>query len=157
MRWSRNPALSERLSLFRNASSSSPKSAKVELWLCVLCGCLCLLARGAALAKPRSDPHGPRQNSNFVLTWIVQSPPALADDERRGTPAPPTMDDYGLIASVLFGLVGMGMFMYGRKAGRMVPLVAGGLLMVVPYFLPNWIAQTVVCTALSAAPWVVRE
>jgi len=51
----------------------------------------------------------------------------------------------------------MGMFMYGRKAGRMVPLVAGGLLMVVPYFLPNWIAQTVVCTALSAAPWVVRE
>jgi len=72
-------------------------------------------------------------------------------------PPRPTMDDYGLIASVLFGLVGMGMFMYGRKAGRMVPLVAGGLLMVVPYFLPNWIAQTVVCTALSAAPWVVRE
>jgi hypothetical protein len=67
------------------------------------------------------------------------------------------MDDYGLIVSLLFGLVGMGMFMYGRKEGRMVPLVAGGLLMVVPYFLPNWIAQTVVCTALSATPWFVRE
>ena len=67
------------------------------------------------------------------------------------------MDDYALILSLFFGMVGMGMFMYGRKAGRFVPLVAGGLLMVVPYFLPNWIAQAVVCTALTAAPWVVRE
>ena len=67
------------------------------------------------------------------------------------------MEDYGLIVSLLFGMVGMGMFMYGRKAGRFVPLVAGGLLMVVPYFLPNWIAQVVVCTALTATPWVVQE
>jgi hypothetical protein len=67
------------------------------------------------------------------------------------------MDDYGLIVSLFFGLVGMGMFMYGRKAGRMIPLIAGGLLMVVPYFLPNWIAQAVVCSALSATPLVIRD
>ena len=67
------------------------------------------------------------------------------------------MDDYGLIVSMLFGLVGMGMFMYGRKDGRMVPLVTGGLLMVVPYFIPNWIAQLVVCAALTAVPWFVHE
>ena len=67
------------------------------------------------------------------------------------------MDGYDLFVSLLFGMVGMGMFMYGRKAGRMVPLVAGGLLMVVPYFLPNLIAQTLVCSILAAAPWVIRE
>ena len=67
------------------------------------------------------------------------------------------MDGYDLFFSLLFGAIGMGMFMYGRKAGRMVPLVAGGLLMVVPYFLPNLIAQTIVCSALAASPWVVRE
>ena len=67
------------------------------------------------------------------------------------------MDGYDLFVSLLFGMVGMGMFMYGRKAGRMVPLVAGGLLMVVPYFLPNLIAQTVVCSAIAAAPWVIKE
>jgi hypothetical protein len=67
------------------------------------------------------------------------------------------MDDYGLMVSIFFGMVGMGMFMYGRKASRFVPMVAGGLLMVVPYFIPNWIAQTIVCTALSASPWVVKE
>ena len=67
------------------------------------------------------------------------------------------MDDYGLLVSIFFGMVGMGMFMYGRKESRFVPMVAGGLLMVVPYFIPNWIAQAVVCTALSASPWVVQE
>jgi hypothetical protein len=67
------------------------------------------------------------------------------------------MDDYGLIVSLLFGLVGMGMFVYGRKAGRFVPLVTGCLLMVVPYFIPNWIAQLAVCSALTAVPWFVHE
>ena len=67
------------------------------------------------------------------------------------------MDGYDLFVSLAFGMVGMGMFMYGRKAGRMVPMVAGGLLMVVPYFLPNLIAQTVVCSVIAAAPWVIKE
>ena len=67
------------------------------------------------------------------------------------------MDGNELVISFLFGMVGMGMFMYGRKAGRMVPLVAGGLLMAIPYFIPNWIAQLVVCSALTAVPWVIRE
>lgn len=49
------------------------------------------------------------------------------------------------------------MFMYGRKAGRMVPLVAGGLLMVVPYFIPNWIAQLVLCAAITLLPWALRD
>lgn len=67
------------------------------------------------------------------------------------------MDGYDLLVSLFFGMVGMGMFMYGRKAGRFVPLVAGGLLMVVPYLLPNLIALTLVCSAITAAPWIVRE
>jgi hypothetical protein len=65
--------------------------------------------------------------------------------------------DSELLVSFFFGLVGTGMFMYGRKAGRFVPLVAGGLLAVVPYFLPNWIAQLVVCSVLSAAPFVIKD
>jgi hypothetical protein len=67
------------------------------------------------------------------------------------------MDGTAFLVSFLFGLIGMGMFLYGRKAGRVVPLVAGGLLMTVPYFIPNWIAQFAVCSALTAVPWFVRE
>jgi len=67
------------------------------------------------------------------------------------------MDENTLIASVLFGLVGTGMFMYGKKAGRMIPLGAGLALMVVPYFVSNLIALVALCALLTAAPLVVRE
>ena len=65
--------------------------------------------------------------------------------------------DSELLVSFFFGLVGTALFMYGRKAGRFVPLVAGGLLAVIPYFLPNWIAQVVVCSAITAAPLVIKD
>ena len=48
------------------------------------------------------------------------------------------------------------MFMYGKKAGRLVPLLAGVALVVVPYFVPNLIAMTIVCTLLCAVPWFLR-
>jgi hypothetical protein len=61
------------------------------------------------------------------------------------------------MASLLFGLIGMGMFTYGRRASRMVPLGAGVALMVVPYFLTNLVLMLVVCCGLSVAPFFVRE
>jgi hypothetical protein len=67
------------------------------------------------------------------------------------------MDDYALLASFAFGIVGMGMFTYGRKASRFLPLGAGVALMVVPYFLSNLIAMLIVCGGISVLPLVVRE
>ena len=67
------------------------------------------------------------------------------------------MDINLLLASLVFGTVGMGMFMYGKKAGRMVPLGAGAGLMIVPYFIPNLIVLLIVGGGLMAMPWVVRE
>ena len=62
-----------------------------------------------------------------------------------------------VMVSVIFGIIGMGMFMYGRKAGRMVPVGAGAGLMIVPYFIPSLIVLVIVGFGLMAAPWVVRE
>jgi len=67
------------------------------------------------------------------------------------------MDTGVLILSFLFGLIGMAMFTYGWKMGRMVPLGAGAALMLVTYFIPNVIVLLIVCCALTAAPWVLRE
>ena len=66
------------------------------------------------------------------------------------------MDFNVLMLSFVFGMIGLGMFQYGRKAGRMAPLVAGIGLMVLPYFIPNLIAMVVVCMVMMAAPLVVR-
>jgi hypothetical protein len=67
------------------------------------------------------------------------------------------MDSTALLLSFLFGMIGMGMFAYGRKAQRLVPLAAGVALMALPYFIPNLIAMLLVCCALTAVPFVVHE
>jgi hypothetical protein len=67
------------------------------------------------------------------------------------------MDSGVLMVSFLFGLIGTGMFTYGWKMGRMVPLGSGLALMVVTYFIPNVLVLTIVCCALAAVPWVLRE
>ena len=68
-----------------------------------------------------------------------------------------SMDTTALMLSLLFGTIGIGMFTYGKKAGRMVPLGAGAALVAVPYFIPNVIAMLIVCCALTALPWVLRH
>ena len=67
------------------------------------------------------------------------------------------MDTGVLIVSFLFGLVGMGMFSYGFKTQRFVPMGAGGALMVVTYFIPNVVVLLIVCCAIAAVPWVLRD
>ena len=67
------------------------------------------------------------------------------------------MDSTSLFLSLLFGAIGMGMLMYGKKAGRMVPLGAGLALMVIPYCIPNAIALLIVCCLLTAMPWLLRK
>jgi hypothetical protein len=67
------------------------------------------------------------------------------------------MDSGYLMASLLFGMIGMGMFMYGKKACRVVPMAAGAGLMVLPYFITHLILMIVVCGALTAAPWLFRD
>ena len=67
------------------------------------------------------------------------------------------MDTNTLLLSVLFGAVGLGLFVYGKKAERIPPLAAGIGLMVCPYFIPNVIALAVVGALLIAAPFVIAR
>jgi len=61
-----------------------------------------------------------------------------------------------LLWGVLFGSIGLGFFVYGKRQSRIVPLVCGLALMVYPYFMPN--AATLVLTgvALVAIPYFFR-
>jgi hypothetical protein len=67
------------------------------------------------------------------------------------------MDTTTLLISFVFGMVGMGMFMYGKKAGRPVPLAAGAALMILPCVIPNAIALAAVCSAITVTPWFLRN
>lgn len=57
----------------------------------------------------------------------------------------------------LFGSIGIGFFIYGRKQQKMVPLACGLLLMVFPYFVHNTILLVVIGALLMAAPYFLRS
>ena len=67
------------------------------------------------------------------------------------------MNDYAMLLEMLIGAVGLGMFMYGKRAARMVPLGVGVALMIVPYFFSNILSMSAACSALIAGAWFVRE
>jgi len=61
-----------------------------------------------------------------------------------------------IILSVLFGGIGLGFFLYGKKQKAIVPLIAGIGLIVFPYFVANVYVLIAVGIALIALPYFVR-
>jgi hypothetical protein len=61
----------------------------------------------------------------------------------------------GLLWGLVFGSIGMGYFVYGRKQYRLVPLLCGLGLMLFPYFLSNSYAIVAIGAALMAVPYFV--
>lgn len=62
----------------------------------------------------------------------------------------------GLLWGLLFGSIGFGFFIYGKKQKAVVPLIAGIVLCVVPYFITNVYALVGVGVVLMAIPFFVR-
>jgi hypothetical protein len=60
-----------------------------------------------------------------------------------------------LLLSMIYSTVGLGMFMYGKKAVRFVPLIAGIALMILPYFITSLLWMTISSVALMASPFVM--
>jgi hypothetical protein len=61
-----------------------------------------------------------------------------------------------LLWGVLFGSVGLGFFVYGKKQSMVVPLVCGLALMVYPYFMSNAVALVLMGLVLVAMPYFFR-
>jgi hypothetical protein len=57
---------------------------------------------------------------------------------------------------VVFGSIGLGFFIFGKRQGAPVPLACGMLLMVFPYFVSSAWAMVVVGALLMAIPYFVR-
>lgn len=59
-----------------------------------------------------------------------------------------------LLASVVIGAVGMGLFVYGKRQRRAPHLAVGILLMVYPYFVPGVVLMFVIAAALMGLLWL---
>ena len=62
-----------------------------------------------------------------------------------------------LFGSLLFGAVGLGAFIYGKKMVLYKPMVIGFVLMAYPYFVPEvWLMYAIGC-GLCLALYLFRD
>ena len=61
-----------------------------------------------------------------------------------------------LLWGIVFGSIGFGFFLYGKKQKKVAPLVCGLALMVFPYFVASTTALVVIGASLVIAPFFVR-
>ena len=66
------------------------------------------------------------------------------------------MDTSSILWGLLFGSVGFGFFLYGRKQKSAVPLLCGLALMVFPYFVSDTVLLVAIGVVLIATPYFLR-
>ena len=62
-----------------------------------------------------------------------------------------------LFASLLWGSIGVGYFIYGRRQGKTIPLLCGIALAVYPYFMPNTAVLVLIGAIFVAVPYFIRR
>ena len=67
------------------------------------------------------------------------------------------MDAPTLLWPVLFGSIGLGFFLYGRKQKKMIPRYCGVALMAYPYFISDVYLLVGVGAGLMALPYFWRQ
>jgi hypothetical protein len=69
-----------------------------------------------------------------------------------------SFDPGSLLLSVVLGGVGLGLFVYGKKEGRIPHLLAGVAYMAYPYFVDSLMASLAIAAAIGLGLWLaVRQ
>ena len=67
-------------------------------------------------------------------------------------------DPYSLVASLIWGSVGLGFFIYGKKQQSLAPLFGGLLIIGVSYFIESALSMTFASIALLAGViWLKKQ
>jgi hypothetical protein len=61
-----------------------------------------------------------------------------------------------ILWGLLFGSIGFGFFLYGKRQRVIVPLVCGLALMIYPYFVSGTLLLLVIGIALMTVPYFLR-
>jgi hypothetical protein len=66
------------------------------------------------------------------------------------------LDASSLLWGLLFGSIGLGYFIYGKRQKMPVPLICGLVLMIFPYFVSNTLLLVALGIVLVAVPYFFR-
>ena len=59
------------------------------------------------------------------------------------------------VFGILAGAIGAGYFVYGKRQTKVVPMAAGVLLCIYPYFTDNMLWLSIIGVLLLAAPFLI--
>jgi hypothetical protein len=66
-------------------------------------------------------------------------------------------DSSFLFASLLWGSIGVGYFIFGKKQGSTMPLIGGLAMIAVSYVVSGWLLMSLISIALIAAThWLMK-
>jgi len=65
------------------------------------------------------------------------------------------IDVSSLLVGIIAGAIGVAYFVYGRRQIKIVPMVAGALLCVFPYFVDSLLWLVLVGVVLMAVPFFI--
>ena len=66
-----------------------------------------------------------------------------------------SFDSSFLFASLLWGSVGTGYFIFGKKQAAMMPMIGGVLMVAVSYVVSSWLLMSLLCIALIIAVYLL--
>jgi len=67
------------------------------------------------------------------------------------------MDASTLMWGVIFGSIGLGFFVYGKKQKAFIPFLSGIGLIVFPYFISNVFILVITGIVLVAVPFFIKR
>ena len=70
--------------------------------------------------------------------------------------SPGLNSEISFLVYVLFGSIGLGYFVYGKRQKKIIPLLCGVSLMVYPYFVTHTILLVGIGLVLLGVPYFIR-
>lgn len=67
------------------------------------------------------------------------------------------IDSNFLFASLFWGSVGVGYWIYGKRQKAMMPMIGGVAMIVASYFVGSWFWMSLLCMAMMAAVYVLTK
>jgi len=67
------------------------------------------------------------------------------------------MDKSTLLIGLITGSIGTGYLIYGSKQRKMMPLMSGLGLLILPYLIEGSLLLSIVCLILGALPFVFKS
>lgn len=62
-----------------------------------------------------------------------------------------------LFASLIWGSVGGGYFIYGKKQGSLIPAIGGIVMIAISCVVPNWLWMSLLCIGVMAGVWFLMR